>query len=68
MGVEVEPVKVEQTHVRVVIGVVSAIPWIANDFHDPVVSRGTASVSATGVRGRRAARGKKQHGDTHEDR
>jgi len=52
----------------VVIRIVLAIPRVANDFYDPVVSRGTASVSATGVRSRRAARGKKQHGDTHEDR
>jgi len=52
----------------IVVRIVLAIPWVANHFHDPVVSGGTASVSATGVRSRRAARGKKQHGDTHEDR
>jgi len=34
----------------VVIGVVRAIPRVANDFYDPVVARGTATVSATGVR------------------
>ena len=68
VGVEVEPVEVEQAHVWIVIGVVLTVTRVADDFYDPVVSRGTASVSATGVRGRRAARGQKQHGDTHEDR
>ena len=68
VGVEVEPVEMEEAHMGIVIRIVLAIAWVADDFHDPVVSRGTASVSATGVRGRSAARGKKQHGDTHEDR
>jgi len=64
--VEAEAIDVEATYMGIVVGVVSAVAGVVDDLHGAVVAWRAAP--ATGVCGRRAARGEEQHGDTHEDR